>query len=272
MKSKKVLRIAVMIVSACVFCYAAWQLIAYALSSIQAANSAKSLSNEAVTVVETKEPTPTPAPSEKPESSPAASPEPTAAPEPPKETAPISVDFSALSAQHPDIVGWLYQPDTVINYPVVRTDNNDYYLDHTIDGKKNACGTLFMDFRDDMESEHPVALIYGHNMKTGIMFGTVDKYREQSYFDAHPILYYITADSAYKLEAAAGVVVDAAHSIFANGTKTQLDALQKLFEKSTFASSIPYSEEDRYVILSTCSYEYDNARYLLICKVTALDK
>ncbi len=271
MKSKKIVRIIGMVLSAAVFCFAAWKLLSYALSTILISSSVKDLSNEAVTVVETAEPTPTPTPTEAPAvDEPIATQLAEATPFISTEQAPISVDFNTLTAQHPDIVGWLYQEGTVINYPVVQTTDNDYYLYRMIDGTENTCGTLFMDFRDDIAGEHPIAMIYGHNMKTGIMFGTVDKYKEQDYYEKHPVLWYMTANGGYKLEAAAGFVVDATDAIFANGTEHQFASLQKGFEKSTFDSGISYSEKDRYVILSTCSYEYDNARYLLVCRAIAL--
>ena len=67
---------------------------------------------------------------------------------PVSETAPITVDFERLQEENKDIIAWLYCPDTEINYPVVQSKDNEYYLRRLLDGTWNIAGTLFIDYRN----------------------------------------------------------------------------------------------------------------------------
>ena len=109
--------------------------------------------------------------------------------EPPKATElPISIDFDSLLSRNKDVIGWLYCPDTVINYPVVQGENNDQYLRKDLDGKYLVSGTLFADYRNGALGEDANYIIYGHNMKNGTMFSLLAKYKQQSYYDKHPVI------------------------------------------------------------------------------------
>ena len=84
---------------------------------------------------------------------------------PVSETAPITVDFERLQEENKDIIAWLYCPDTEINYPVVQSKDNEYYLRRLLDGTWNIAGTLFMDYRNAADCSDLHTIIYGHNMK-----------------------------------------------------------------------------------------------------------
>ena len=104
--------------------------------------------------------------------------------QPPKSTEPpIAIDFDALLNRNKDVIGWLYCPDTVINYPVVQGKNNDQYLRKDLDGKYLVSGTLFADYRNGELNEDANYIIYGHNMKNGTMFSSLAKYKQQSYYN-----------------------------------------------------------------------------------------
>ncbi|MDR3766600.1 MAG: class B sortase [Butyricicoccus sp.] len=115
-----------------------------------------------------------------------------AAPAQPAEEA-FQVDFNALSRINPDVVGWLYVPDTVISYPVVQGGDNAYYLTHLFDGTQNRAGCLFLDrWCQGLEGKNSV--IYGHAMKNGTLFASLKQYQNQSYYEAHPLLYLYTPE------------------------------------------------------------------------------
>ena len=113
---------------------------------------------------------------------------------------PIEVNFEVLKQKNSDIVGWIYLENSPINFPVVQGKDNDYYLRRLIDGTYNSAGTIFMDYRNDKNMNDWNTIIYGHNMKNSTMFGTLLNYKEQSYYDEHKIMYYITENKKYEVE------------------------------------------------------------------------
>lgn len=106
---------------------------------------------------------------------------------PVSETAPIKVDFERLQEENKDIIAWLYCPDTEINYPVVQSKDNEYYLRRLLDGTWNIAGTLFMDYRNAADCSDLHTIIYGHNMKNNTMFGSLPKYSKQEYYEEHSV-------------------------------------------------------------------------------------
>ena len=188
---------------------------------------------------------------------------------PKKELPPISVDFASLAEENADTVAWLYSKDTPINYPVVQSLDNDYYLRRGFNGKYNYYGTLFADYRTSGEFSGKNTLIYGHNMKNAEMFGSLINYKEQEYFDAHPLLWLFTPEKNYKITLVAGIEVPGTSELFdalANPDEAE-KVIRDAIENSTFKLDYTYSEDDRFVTLSTCSYDYADARYIVIGKL-----
>lgn len=196
------------------------------------------------------------------------------APEPVEpEYAPITVNFDLLLAENSDVVGWLYCEDTPINYPVMRSLDNEDYLHRDLNGKYLYSGSLFVDYRCSAVGTGGNYIIYGHNMKNDTMFGTLDEYKHQAYYDEHPVLYYLTPERSYKLELFAGLVTKSDSEVYSvqfPDTDAFASFLRNLQENSTFRSDVAVTEEDRIVTLSTCSYEFSNARYTVFGKLTAL--
>lgn len=188
----------------------------------------------------------------------------------PVETSPISVDFEILRETNADIIGWLYCEDTPINYPIVQGADNDYYLHRLPDGTYNSSGTIFMDCRSSADFSDLNTIVYGHNMMNDSMFGTLPNYKEQSYYEEHPFLWLLTPDADYKLELIAGYVTGDNDDIY-SGVQTAEELLalvEYAADRSTFSSDLALAGDDRVVTLSTCSYEYENARYVLLGRLT----
>lgn len=190
----------------------------------------------------------------------------------PPEVLPIQVDFSSLLQDNSDVVGWLYSEETPINYPVVQSSDNSYYLRRDMNGKYLVSGTLFADYRNDLPGTDRNYIIFGHNMKNATMFGTILKYKEQEYYDEHPVLYYLTPEANYKIEVYAGCVVSTDECIYQpNPNEEELAIfLKKAGEKSGFRSDVVIKDTDTVVTLSTCSYEFDGARFVLVGKLTQI--
>lgn len=182
------------------------------------------------------------------------------------EKAPISVDFAALQAQNADIIAWIYCEDTPINYPIVQSGDNSYYLRRLTDGSYNRAGTLFMDCACSSDFSDFNTVIYGHNMKTDIMFGTLPDYKEQGYYEQHPVMWLFTPNETYKIELFAGFLTTAGSDIYTalDSEKQLADYIAEALSSSDFKADLDPTGAAHIITLSTCSYEYKTARYVLI--------
>ena len=188
--------------------------------------------------------------------------EPEKKPEPVKpEPETISVDFAGLTSKYPDVVGYIYSAYTGINYPIVQSSSNDYYLNHDLDGNVNNNGSIFMEHLCSSDFSDQNTIIYGHNMKSGLMFAHLINYKNQSYYNAHPYFYIYTPNQNYKLNLFAGFVCEHDDEVYALSlSQSQLEAMAA---KSTFKSNIGVPTGN-VVTLSTCSYEFNDARYVVV--------
>jgi len=186
--------------------------------------------------------------------------------EPEVETSPIEVDFAALLSQNTDVRGWLYCEGTVLNYPLVQGQDNDFYLDHLVDKSWNPSGTLFMDYHNAPDFSSHNTIIYGHNMNDGSMLHMARKYVDQAYYDEHPVMYLNTTEKNYKIELFSGYVTESesdAYTISFPDEQSYLAYIDKILRRSNFDSPVEPTATDRIVTFSTCTYEYENARYVL---------
>lgn len=176
------------------------------------------------------------------------------------------VDFVALQAINPDIIAWIYIEGIDINYPVVQGEDNSYYLKHMADGSYNGSGAIFMDFRNESDFLDSHTIIYGHHMKNGTMFSGLDKYKKQEFYDKHPVALILTPDKKYQLEFFAGYVADVEADAWQLDftMESKEDWIAAARSKSCFESSIIPAVTDKIVTLSTCSYEFSNARFVLL--------
>ena len=177
-----------------------------------------------------------------------------------------SVDFEALQKINPDTIGWLYSPQTPIDYPVMKANDYAWYLSHLIDGSYNACGTLFLDYNNAPDFSDKLSVIYGHNMQDDSMFGSLDNYKNQAFLNEHPTMFLFTPQGNYRVELMYGCVVGAGMwRDRAFMFEVNLESLLSYASQhTTFTSPVTYAEGDRVVALSTCSYEFDDARYVVI--------
>ncbi len=113
---------------------------------------------------------------------------------------PPEVDWEALKAMNPDVVGWLQVPGTIINYPVYQAGDNDLYLNRAPDGSSSIGGSVFMDFENTKPGMiDPQTIIYGHHMRNGSQFKQIADMDKQELFDGVNLLWYVTEDATYDL-------------------------------------------------------------------------
>ena len=178
----------------------------------------------------------------------------------------MDIDFGTLQTINPDGGAWLYCPGTAIDYPVIWAPDYYYYLHHLPDGTPNSNGSLFIDYNNASDFSDKLTVIYGHNMKSGQMFGSLTKYKKQSYFNQHPYMYLYTGGGSYRIDLLYGCVVGAGEwRERAFMYEVNLNALLAYAaQNTTFKSGTQYAETDRIVAMSTCSYEFGDARYVVI--------
>lgn len=194
---------------------------------------------------------------------------PTASPDPHGGIVWPGIDFEKLQAVNDDVVGWIYLENSKINYPIVLGDDNSYYLNRLYDRTYNGSGSIFMDYRNSGDFSDTHTILYGHHMNNGSMFAGIAKYKQQSYYDEHPYCLILTPEQNYKLEFFAGYVASVETDLTAwdlsfDSEEDYQEWLAAAIAKSTFVSDVQPTAEDKIVTLSTCTYEFENARYVLV--------
>lgn len=180
-----------------------------------------------------------------------------------------TLNFDAIWEIGEAAVAWLYSPDTRINYVVAQGEDNDYFLHRLLSGGDAKEGTLFVDFRNSPDFTDSNTIIYGHNMKSGSMFGSLHRYEKQEYYEEHPVMYLYVPGNRYTLELLAGCYVGVENPIFSAlpPSEEERDSiLYQAYHNSTFVSGITAGKEDRLVTLSTCAGD-DTLRYVIIGRI-----
>ena len=179
-----------------------------------------------------------------------------------------------LQALYPDAVGWLGIPGTAIDYPFAQSGDNDHYLHHDLDGKQSAAGSLFIDYRNPGDFSGFNTIIFGHNMKNGAMFGTLQKFNDEAFFNANKTGVIFLAGATFEVEIFAYAVVRPNDPViysaaYANEAEKQV-FLDYVSAAARHYRNIGETASDHFVTLSTCSYEFNNGRMVLIGRLTAL--
>lgn len=180
---------------------------------------------------------------------------------------PLEIDFASLIKENREIVAWIYNPDTVLSYPVCHTDNNDKYLHMLVDGTYNYGGTIFLDAACSGLFSSGNSILYGHNMQDGSMFRSIIGYKTQEYYDEHPVMYLATPAADYRCEIFSCFVTQSMTEAYTVNFRDQASYGQWLAEmKNRSVINTDTVPETAYntLMLSTCSYEYDGARTVVM--------
>lgn len=180
----------------------------------------------------------------------------------PAEDEAAGIDWAALRAVNGDVIAWLSCDGTPLDYPIVQTQDNSFYLRHLLDGSPNPAGTLFVDYRNAGDFTDQNTVIYGHNMKDKSMFGSLLGYRDQEYWAAHPSLTLHIGDACYELQVAAAFVrnVDGYDVPFSfESDEEYLAYLQQARQFPAGAGAAEPAPGDRLVTLCCCPDE--NAKH-----------
>ncbi len=184
--------------------------------------------------------------------------------------------FSELKRQNNDLVGWITIEGTEVDNPIYQRDN-DFYLNHDMNGKSNSYGSLFLDERCDLYPSRRTQnqIIYGHNMRYGAMFGTLDEYRKLDYYKAHPNIAFdsLWEHNEYKIFAIM-ITNDSVDNTFGynftayrNNFVNQEDFLlwtEYCKQRSIFDIDVDILPDDEVITLSTCCYDFNEARFIIV--------
>ena len=165
------------------------------------------------------------------------------------------VDIRELQRSNQEVIGWIYIPNTKINYPLMQTGDNDTYLHTTWDGKYYAAGSIFLETRCSSDLKDFNTIVYGHNMANDSMFGSLKRYRDYDYYKEHPYIYIATNDEVYRYEVfssyEAGVQTDTYRLRFTSYEKLQ--ALHHYINSSVWDAELTPTSDDYILTLSTCT-------------------
>jgi len=180
------------------------------------------------------------------------------------------MDFTTLREMFPDIVAWIQLPGTIIDYPVVQGNDNDYFLSRLPDGTKHKMGSIFLDYQNTADFSDNSILIYGHDMKSGDMFGSLKNYTSQEFYENHPHLYIYTPEKDYDIKLLAGYIIDSSIETPPMGfqDKEAFEGyISDIKARSIFNSETTVSAEDKLVFLCTCTSGSRNDRLIVVGKM-----
>nr|MCR5755715.1 class B sortase [Acetatifactor sp.] len=172
--------------------------------------------------------------------------------------------------------GWLKIDDTNIDYPVMQTSDNEYYLNHNINQESDKNGSIFMDKDCDVIRGSTNYILYGHHMRSGQMFGKLDKYEDEDYYEKHP---FIRFDTIYE-KGTYQVMYVFRSRVFSEeeitfkyyqfieaGSQQEFDSnMQEMQALSLYDTGVTAQYGDHLLTLSTCDYQETNGRFVVVAK------
>ena len=182
-----------------------------------------------------------------------------------------------LNKQNSDIIGWLEIKDTNINYPVLQTTDNDYYLTHNYKKEYSPTGILFLDKNFDLINGSSNYLIYGHRTNQGIMFEDLIKYSNEDFYKSHTTVNFTTLneDSIYEILSVfySRVYYKNEKNVFryyyfvnANNEQEYNDFINNCKKVSIYDTGVTAQYGEQLLTLSTCEYSQEDGRFVVVCK------
>lgn len=177
-----------------------------------------------------------------------------------------NIDFESLKQTNSETIAWIKVNGTSIEYPIVKTNNNDYYMTHSFDKTKNSAGWVFMDYRDKFDGTDKNMVIYAHNRRDGSMFGTLKNILSEDWQnnEENLIIPFITSNgkeeyrvfSVYKIENEDYYIT----TNFETNNKFQ-SFIDTIKSRSWKNFDVYIGTEDQILTLSTCA---DNNKYRVV--------
>lgn len=178
----------------------------------------------------------------------------------------LLVDFETLKKENEDTVGWIQVPGTSIEYPVVKTKDNDYYLTHSFDKSYNNAGWIFAEVNNKFDGTDKHIVIYGHNRRDGSMFGTLKNILEKNWYtdEENKYVTFVTEKGNYKYEVFSVYKIeneDYYRTTKFSDTDEFEEFVNTLKGRSIYDFGNDVTKRDKILTLSTCA---DNNKYRVV--------
>lgn len=187
------------------------------------------------------------------------------------------LQIEELQKTNKDIIGWLEIDGTNINYPVLQTTDNDFYLTHNYKKESSGAGSLFLDKDFDMVNGSSNYLIYGHRNGQGLMFETLLNYAKEDFYKNHTKIRFTTMqeDATYEILAVfySRVYYKKEKDVFryyyfvnANNEQEYNDFVKNAKAASIYDTGVSATYGEQLLTLSTCEYSQNNGRFVVVAK------
>lgn len=186
------------------------------------------------------------------------------------------IDFEELWKTNDEIYAWIQIPGTDIDYPIAqRTDDDTYYLNHTIEGTEGLPGAIYTEAVNNKQFTDFNTVIYGHNMKNGSMFGGLHKYEDKEFLKQNPYIYIYLPDKTLKYQIFASVVFDDRHVMHSfdystpEGCQKFLDEIKAVRTmESSYDGEVEVGTDSNIITLATCISGQPDNRWLIEAVLT----
>lgn len=187
------------------------------------------------------------------------------------------IQLEEFNKQNSDIIGWLKIEDTNIDYPVLQTDNNDFYLTHNYLKEYSKSGSLFLDKDFNLSKPSSNYLIYGHRNTNGLMFEDLLKYTNEDFYNTHKIIQFTTLEQNSKYEILAifysRVYYKSEKNVFryyyfvnANNEEEYSNFINNCKKYSIYDTGVTATYGEQLLTLSTCEYSREDGRFAVVAK------
>ena len=184
--------------------------------------------------------------------------------------------YKKLFSQNKSLIGWIKIDDTNIDYPVMQTVNNEYYLDHNYNQQYDKNGSIFLDKDCDITNPGTNMIIYGHHMKSGKMFGNLKLYSNKDYYEKHRMIQFDTIYEEGRYEVMyvfrsriynENEIVFKYYQFFDVATPEEFDSNMAEMEKiALYDTGVTAKYGDKLITLSTCDNSEQDGRFVVVAK------
>lgn len=183
-----------------------------------------------------------------------------------------TLSFEELRRLNPEVFGWLTVYGTHIDYPLTQGEDNSKYVNTDAKGSFSLSGSLFLDYRNDRSFRDVNSIIYGHHMEKEKMFGEVESFSQETYFDGHRYGSVYDGERWQGIEFFAFLSADAYDPVLYDAKLQGEDGRERYLayvrEHAMNFRDISFRQDDRYIALSTCTTGSTNGRHLLVGRLT----